>query len=77
MVEGAGLSSGEVRPRSGQDWGIGRYDALRRWVAAARAIHAVIVAEGVEDAAWVPGLEAEGVQAVQGYVWGKPTPQTG
>ena len=55
-------------------WKAGRTDSLQRWVAAAQEIHALVLAEGVEDADWVPGLEAHGVHAVQGYAWGKPAP---
>ncbi|POB12267.1 diguanylate phosphodiesterase [Sulfobacillus sp. hq2] len=55
-----------------QEWAQGSPEGLRRWIAAARAIHAVVVAEGVEERAWLEGLAREGIEAVQGYALGRP-----
>lgn len=57
-----------------QRWGKGEGGPLRRWVAAARRIGAVVLAEGVEDPSWRVALAQEGVHAFQGYAFGKPAP---
>ncbi len=58
-----------------QVWAAGHRDPLRRWVEAAQGIGAAVIAEGIEDASWVAGLAAEGVDAVQGFALGRPAPQ--
>ncbi|PSR25576.1 MAG: hypothetical protein C7B47_11855 [Sulfobacillus thermosulfidooxidans] len=55
-------------------WHLGHPEFLRYWVNAAHRIQAIVIAEGVEDKAWILALEAEGVDAVQGYALGKPEP---
>lgn len=54
------------------EWVAGRPRRLRRWVAAAHAAGAWVIAEGVEDAEWLVGLRAEGVEAFQGFAVGRP-----
>lgn len=55
-------------------WHRGHVQSLQSWVRAAHSIGATVVAEGVEDRAWLSTLAAEGVDAVQGYAMGKPQP---
>ncbi len=53
-------------------WAGGETTPLREWVAAARSIGAMVLAEGVEEWTWAEGLASEGVEAVQGYAFGRP-----
>lgn len=55
-------------------WLRGRPKALRDWITFARSIRSTVIAEGVEDLAWIPELAREGVDAVQGYAIGRPAP---
>jgi EAL domain-containing protein (putative c-di-GMP-specific phosphodiesterase class I) len=45
---------------------------LLEWIAHARQVKALILAEGVEDMDWLPDLSHHGVEAVQGYALGRP-----
>lgn len=57
-----------------RQWARGSVGPLREWVAAARNVGALILAEGVEHREWARELAKEGVTAVQGYAFGKPAP---
>lgn len=52
----------------------GAAEDLRRWVAAARTIRATVIAEGVEDPEAGSFLRRLGVDAVQGFGFGRPQP---
>lgn len=55
-----------------------RSDArLPRWVAMARRVGALVVAEGVEDASSVDRLVDAGIDLVQGFAFGRPAPADG
>ncbi|WP_053958007.1 EAL domain-containing protein [Sulfobacillus thermosulfidooxidans] len=55
-------------------WHRGHVQPLQLWIRAAHAMGATVVAEGMEDRAWLSTLAAEGVDAIQGYAMGKPQP---
>ncbi len=54
----------------------GQNDALLAWVEAAQQVGARVLAEGVEDRAWINRLEKAGVEWVQGFALGRPEPVT-
>lgn len=56
------------------DWSLGNTELLKRWVGASHAIGAIVLAEGVENSAWVDELGHYGIQAFQGFALGRPAP---
>ncbi len=51
-------------------------DVLIGWVQAAQQVGARVLAEGVEDRAWIDRLQRAGVEWVQGFALGAPEPVT-